>query len=168
MIFACIWLSNERIDPMKITHDDQHIHGFPADKTAKPSTAPQTDFSSVLKDTIETTTAAEKGVRPPAMLETVVPAQLRHLASPDKLTTLDRIENVLDLLDAYRSKLADPNATLKDIHPFVKSLETANEQLKPVLESIVEGDQLKQILNQTLVTTSLEVFKYYQGDYINP
>ena len=39
---------------------------------------------------------------------------------------------------------------------------------KPVLKTIDEGDQLKQILNQTLVTTSLEVFKFYQGDYINP
>lgn len=153
---------------MKITNDDQHIHGLPADKTAKSSTALQKDFSSVLKDTIETTTTAEKGVQPPAVVETVVPAQLQHLSAPDKLATLNRIENVLDLLDTYRSKLADPNATLKDIHPLVKSLETANEQLKPVLKSIAEGDQLKQILNHALVTTSLEVFKFYQGDYINP
>jgi len=153
---------------MKIVNDDQHIHGFPADKAAKPATAPQTDFSSVLKDTIETSTAAEKGVQPPAVVETVVPAQRQHLSAPDKLTTLHRIENILDVLDTYRSKLADPNATLKDIHPLVKSLEAANEQLKPLLKSIAEGDQLKQILNQTLVTTSLEVFKFYQGDYINP
>ena len=97
-----------------------------------------------------------------------MPAQLQHLSATDKPTTLDRIENVLDLLDAYRSKLADPNATLKDVYPLVTSLENANEQLKPVLKTIDEGDKLKQILNQTLVTTSLEVFKFYQGDYINP
>ena len=153
---------------MKITNDDQHIHGFPADKTAKSSTAPQTDFSSVLKDTIESTATAEKGIQSPVMVETVVPAQNQHFSASDKLKTLDRIEKVLDMLDMYRSRLADPNATLRDIHPIVKSLETANEQLKPVLKSIAEGDQLKQILNQTLVTTSLEVFKFYQGDYINP
>jgi hypothetical protein len=153
---------------MKITNNEQHIHAFPADKTAKPSKAPQTDFSSVLKDTLETTPTAEKGVQPPAAVQTVVPAQLQHLSATDKPATLDRIENVLDLLDAYRSKLADPNANLKDIHPLVTSLENANEQLKPVLKTIDEGDQLKQILNQTLVTTSLEVFKFYQGDYINP
>ena len=153
---------------MKITNDDQHIHGLPADKTTKPSTAPQTDFRSVLKDTIETTQSADKGVQPPAVLENVVPAQIQHFSASDKLITLDRLEKVLDMLDMYRSKLADPNATLKDIHPLVKSLETANEQLKPILKSIADGDQLKQILNQTLVTTSLEVFKFYQGDYINP
>ncbi|MGD8523225.1 MAG: hypothetical protein PVF56_18910 [Desulfobacterales bacterium] len=153
---------------MKITNDDKYIHGFPADKTAKSSTAPQTDFSSVLKDTIETTEIAEKGVQLPAVVETVVPAQIQHFSASDKLNTLNCIESVLDMLDMYRSKLADPSATLREIDPIVKSLETANEQLKPVLKSIAEGDQLKQILNQTLVTTSLEVFKFYQGDYINP
>ena len=153
---------------MKITNDDQSIHGFPVDKTAKSSTAPQTDFSSILKDTIETTETAEKGAQPPAVVETAVPAQIQPFSASDKLNTLDRIENVLDMLDMYRSKLADPSATLRDIDPIVKSLETANEQLKPVLNSIAEGDQLKQILNQTLVTTSLEVFKFYQGQYINP
>ena len=153
---------------MKINNDDQRIHGLPADKAATPSTAPQTDFRSVLKDTIETTTTVDKGVQPPAVVETAVPAQLQHISSPDKLTTLDRIENVLDLLDAYRSKLADPNATLRDIHPIVDSMETANEQLKSMVTSIAEGDRLKQILNQTLVTASLEVFKFYKGDYINP
>ena len=153
---------------MKITNDAQHMHGLPANKAAEPSTAPQKDFSSVLKDTLATSTTAEKSVQPPAVVETVVPVQLQYLSASDKLTILDRIENMLDMLDTYRSKLMDPDATLKDIHPLVKSLEAANEQLKPVLKSIAEGDQLNQILNQTLVTTSLEVFKFHQGDYINP
>ena len=100
------------------------------------------------------------------MVETVAPVQLQHVRSPEKPSTIDRIEKVLDLLDEYRRKLADPNTTLREIQPLVKSLETENGQLKPVLNSMVEGDQLKQILNQTLVSTSLEVIKYNKGDYI--
>ena len=80
--------------------------------------------------------------------------------------TIDQIENMLDLLDEYRHQLADPNSTLRDIHPLVESLEAANKQLAPLLDSIAEGDQLKQILNETLVTTSTEVFKYNKGEYI--
>ena len=151
---------------MKITNDDQHIHGYPADKTTKPSESSQSDFNSILQGTLETSTAAENGVQPPAVVETVVPVLLQHMQPPDKPSTIDRIEKVLDLLDEYRRKLADPNTRLKEIHPLVKSLETENEQLKPVLNSIVDGDQLKQILNQTLVTTSLEIIKYNKGDYI--
>lgn len=151
---------------MKITNDDQRIHGSPVDKTSKPSQKPQSDFNSILKGTLGGPTVAENGVQPPAMVETVVPVQLQHVQSPDKLSTIDRIEKVLDLLDEYRRQLADPNATLREIQPLVKSLETENRQLQPVLNSIGEGDQLKQILNQTLVTTSLEVIKYNKGDYI--
>jgi hypothetical protein len=151
---------------MKITNDDQYIHGYPADKTAKPSENPQADFNSILEGTLATATTAEKEVQPPAVTENAMPVQLKYVQPPHKPSTIDHIENVLDLLDEYRHKLADPNTTLKDIHPLVKSMETANEQLKPLLNSIAEGDQLKQILNQTLVTTSLEVFKYNKGDYI--
>jgi len=151
---------------MKITNDDQHIHGFPADKAAKPSVTSQTDFNSILQGTLEAAPGAEKGIQPSAAVETLVPVQLQQVQSPDKLTHIDRIEKVLDLLDEYHRKLADPDSTLKDIHPLVKSLETENEQLKPMLNSMAEGDQLKKILNQTLVTTSLEVIKYNKGDYI--
>ena len=151
---------------MKISNDDQYIHGSPVDKTTKPSQNPQSDFNSILQDTVGAPTAAEKGVQSPAMVETVVPVQLQHVRSPEKPSTIDRIEKVLDLLDEYRRKLADPSTTLREIQPLVKSLETENGQLQPVLNSIVEGDQLKEILNQTLVTTSLEVIKYNKGDYI--
>jgi hypothetical protein len=151
---------------MKISNDDLHIQGSSADKSAKPSQNPQSDFNSILQDTVGAPAAVEKGVQPPAMVETVVPVQLQHVRSPEKLSTIDRIEKVLDLLDEYRRKLADPNTTLREIQPLVKSLETENGQLQPVLNSNVEGDQLKEILNQTLVTTSVEVIKYNKGDYI--
>jgi hypothetical protein len=151
---------------MKITNDDLHIHGSSVDKTAKSSQNPQSDFNSILQGTLGTSTATENGVEPPALVETVVPGQLQHVRSPDKPSTIDRIEKVLDILDEYRRKLADPNTTLREIEPLVKSLETENGQLQPVLNSIVEGDQLKDILNQTLVSTSLEVIKYNKGDYI--
>ncbi len=151
---------------MKINNDDQPIQGYPADKQARPSEASPADFNSILEGTFATATAAEKEVQAPAVIENVLPVQLQNVKHPQKPSTIDQIENMLDLLDDYRHKLADPNSTLKDIHPLVKSLETANEQLKPMLDSIAEGDQLKQILNQTLVTASLEVFKYNKGDYI--
>lgn len=151
---------------MKITNDDQHIYGYPSDKPAKPCGNPQADFNSILEGTLAKTSGAEKEVQFPAVIENAMPVQLQHVHPPQKPSTIDRIENMLDLLDEYRHKLADPNCTLRDIHPLVKSLETRNEQLKPLLDSIADGDQLKQILNQTLVTASLEVFKYNKGDYI--
>jgi hypothetical protein len=151
---------------MKITNDDQHIQGYSADKTTKTPGASPVDFNSILQGTLDTSAGADGGSQPPAVVETVVPAQLQHMQATAKLSTIERIENVLDLLNEYGRRLADPNTTLKDIHPLVNSLETQNQQLKPVLDSMADDDQLKQILNATLVTSSLEIFKYNKGDYI--
>jgi len=151
---------------MKITNGDHHIHGFPAEKTTKTPGDSAADFNSILQGTLGTTSGADGGLQPPALVETVVPAQLQHLQAAGKLTTVERIENVLDLLDEYGRRLADPNTTLKEIHPLVSSLETQSEHLKPVLNSMADDDQLKQILNETLVTSSLEIFKYNKGDYL--
>ena len=151
---------------MKITNDDLHINGYPADKTARKPENPLADFNSILENTLAKTTAAEKEVQPPAVIEKAMTVNLQHMRTAQQPSTIDQIENMLDLLDEYRYKLADPNSTLKDIHPLVKSMETANKKLKPVLDSIDESDQLKQILNQTLVTTSLEVFKFNKGEYL--
>ena len=151
---------------MKITNDEQHIHGFPADKTTKTPGDSAADFSSILQGTLDTTSGVAGGPQPPVLVETVVPAQLQHMQATGKLTTIERIENVLDLLDEYGRRLADPNTTLKEIHPLVNSLETQSAHLKPVLNSMADDDPLKQILNETLVTSSLEIFKYNKGDYI--
>ncbi len=151
---------------MKINNDEQHIQGYPADKTANSSEKSQADFNSILEGTIASTNGAEKEAQPPAVIENVMPVHLQHVQPPQKPSAIDQIENMLDLLDEYRHKLADPNSTLKDIHPLVESLEAANKQMIPMLDSIAEGDRLKQILNETLVTTSTEVFKYNKGEYI--
>jgi hypothetical protein len=151
---------------MKITRDDLPIHGYSAENAVKTPGASQADFNSILQGTLKSSTGTENGVQPPAVVETVLPAQLQHLQLPIQPTTVDRIENVLNLLDEYRRKLADPKITLKEIHPLVQTLEKESDRLQPVLKSFGDGDQLKAILNQTLVTTSLEVIKYNRGDYI--
>ena len=151
---------------MKITNDEQPIKGYPTDKPARLSENSQADFSSILENTLATTHTDENEAQKPGLIENVMPLQLQNVQPAQKPSTIDHIENMLDLLDEYRHKLADPNSTLKDIHPLVESLEAANKPLIPVLDSIVEDDRLKQILNEPLVTTSTEVIKYNKGEYI--
>jgi hypothetical protein len=86
----------------------------------------------------------------------------------DKQFALDRIENLIGLLDQYRHKLADPGITLKNIDPIIREIDQETENLAPVLDSLPEDEDLKNIVNQTLVTASLEVSKFYRGDYIAP
>jgi len=152
---------------MKITVTDNLTKAVAPDKMQSRPAATQADFGDVLKQTMQTAGSAQSAVQSSTGTGPVLPVQLQRLAAIDKKTIVDGIENVLDLLDDYRSKLADPNITLKDIHPLISAIEHENKFLKPLLNSLSEGDELKPILNQALVTTSVEVIKFNKGDYIS-
>jgi hypothetical protein len=57
--------------------------------------------------------------------------------------------------------------TLRSIEPVMKMIDKEKEQLSSVLDSLTEEDGLKDIVNRTLITASLEVMKYNRGDYID-
>jgi hypothetical protein len=47
-------------------------------------------------------------------------------------------------------------------------IDQETENLTPILDSLPEDEDLKNIINRTLVTASLEVSKFYRGDYVAP
>ena len=77
-----------------------------------------------------------------------------------------RLEGFLDLMDVYRSKLADSRVSLKGLDPLVRSLEQGRDALVPHANSLPESDGLKDILNRTLVTTEVEIMRFRRGDYL--
>jgi hypothetical protein len=80
--------------------------------------------------------------------------------------TVERLDNLLDLLDQYRNQLADPKVTLRQIEPLLNTISKEKEQLSAVLNGMPDEDGLKDIVHRTLITTSLEVMKFNRGDYI--
>ena len=72
----------------------------------------------------------------------------------------------MNLLDNYRRLLADPQVTLRQMEPLLNTIEQEKTQLSWVLDSLESEDGLKDIVNRTLVTASLEIVKYNRGDYI--
>ena len=78
----------------------------------------------------------------------------------------DRVEGFLDVIEGYRQQLANPHRTLRDIHPWVRKMETEMEKLKPSLQSLSEADGMREILDQTLITASVEIHKFHRGDYV--
>jgi hypothetical protein len=81
-------------------------------------------------------------------------------------SAVDRIENMIDLLDRYRHKLADPQMNLKQLDPIIGEIARENDNLAVLADSLPENDDLKNILDRTMVTASLEVTKFYRGDYL--
>ena len=86
--------------------------------------------------------------------------------APDMDNTMNRIQQFIDALDDYRRHLAGPATDLKTLGAMVKKLDGQRESLAPMAAGLPEGDALKTILNESLVTASVEIFKFHRGDYL--
>ncbi|UCG05265.1 MAG: hypothetical protein JSV83_15250 [Desulfobacterales bacterium] len=151
---------------MKISANEEIKKSIPPQANRKEPSSRQMDFEALLKAEMNNAAKVHQATGSSIFVNTASAVQINASAADAPLSAVDRIENLLDLLDDYRTKLADPNVTLKDIHPLVSILDREKERLSPLLESLPADGNLKNILNHTLVTVSLEIMKYNRGDYI--
>jgi hypothetical protein len=77
-----------------------------------------------------------------------------------------QVEQFLDLLDDYRSRLVDPRVSLKGLDAALQAVARGREALTPLLAATAEDDGLKDVLNQTLATAELEIIRFRRGDYL--
>ena len=69
---------------------------------------------------------------------------------------VDRIERFLGIFDTYQQRLSNPKVTLREVYPLIQEMEVETEILAPLLDSLPDGDGLKDILNRVLITSSVE------------
>ncbi len=151
---------------MKIDNNDQIMKSLPPQDTAKSRPAGDQEFGKILKETIGSTPKPEAGPRQTAFVNPMTGVWRTAQSSADPGSAIDRIENMIDLLDQYRHKLADPQMNLKRIDPIINEIARENDNLASLADSLPAADQLKRILERTMVTASLEVTKFYRGDYL--
>ena len=152
---------------MKIYGDNQILkEGYPQ-KPQKSETTPNADFKDILKESVENAPENPSKIQPSTLMDPVSAIRFNALAPQDKKITVERIHNFLNLLDNYRQQLSDPHVTLRTLEPVMNTIAKEKDQLSGLLDSLPNEDGLKHILNQTLITASLEVIKFNRGDYIN-
>jgi hypothetical protein len=149
---------------MKINGFDHGFTRVHADKSAQPAVPGSGGFGDILKEQLAPAAsgAAASGIG----LGLVAPTQIQPVAQAPANRLDGRVERYLDLLDDYRRKLADPRVSLKGLDAMVVEMEAGKDALAPALGSLPEGDGIKDILNRTLVTASLEIIKFRRGDYL--
>ncbi len=77
-------------------------------------------------------------------------------------------DKLLGLLDAYSSKLVDPNISLKNIAPVVEEINNNAGSLLKETQNLTDSDiNLKHIATHTIVTAQTEYLKFHRGDYIS-
>ena len=152
---------------MKIYGNDDIKKSFYTETKHQTLQSPDKKFEVVLKETVDNSKNKISGTQPSRFINPLSQVQQKPSFAPKRQDTIKRIENLLEILEKYRQQLADPGVTLKEIDPIIKNMISENDNLAPVLDSLPDGDGLKDIANKTLLTASLEVTKFYRGDYIS-
>ena len=152
---------------MKILNTEQVLKPF--QRESKNNVQPLGDkkFDAILKDTVKNTATASTATSQTTFINPTSVLQPAPIVPSDQIYAADSIEDMINLLDRYREKLADPRITMKQIDPVIREMTREVENLAPVLDSLPADEGLKNILNQTLITVSLEISKFYRGDYIS-
>jgi hypothetical protein len=151
---------------MKINGSDEIIKNSFAEKTIRREQDRKDDFKNILNASVERSAHHPGKIESPPLANPVSAIRFHPLSPENKSITVERVDNLLNLLDNYRDQLADPQVTLRNIEPVINMIEKEKEQLSSVLDSLTNEDGLKDIVNRTLITASLEVIKYNRGDYI--
>jgi hypothetical protein len=84
----------------------------------------------------------------------------------DRSQAVKNIDELLNVIESYQNKMADPKVSLKEIYPVVQQMEKKAAELLPTSVSLPDGDKLKEILNRVLVVSTVETIKFNRGDYI--
>jgi AAA domain len=125
------------------------------------------EFSAMFKEAIDDDPSKNiEGSKKSQMLNSAAQVQFNTPFAVQNAPLVERTEKFLDLLEEYQNTLMDPRAGLRDVHPLIEKLESEKEALVPLLGSLPEGEGLKEVLNNALVTSSVEVFKFNRGDYV--
>ena len=152
---------------MKILNNEQILKTFQHESKTKAQSPAGKEFGAILKDTVKNSTTACLAPSQTNFINPLPGLQPASSSLSDHQFAADSTEDMINLLDRYREKLADPRITMKQIDPDIREMTREIEKLAPVLDSLPADEGLRNILNQTLVTVSLEISKFYRGDYIS-
>jgi len=148
---------------MKIERTDSLQQPQPAGKkkTANPT-------GERFGDILEKTVSESRGTTRPRTIGSLPPAGgiAGFIPVAGKKDLVGRADQLLDLLEAYQKKISGPGLPLQDAYISMKAIEDRADELTPYVESLPEGDDLRDFLNRLVITASVEAIKFRRGDYL--
>lgn len=148
---------------MKIQYGGNFLERVLSERPAQAATAPRRSFGEILQKSLDETAAAGHAAAPAGA---GIAIQIQPVAPLSIPAVMPRVEGFLDLLDDYRRQLADPRVNLKGLDAAVQAVAKDRDELSPLLDGLPEGDGLKDVLNQALVTAEVEIQRFRRGDYL--
>ncbi len=136
------------------------------DKKAEKSSG--SEFGKIFEDLIENKDKIDSGGEKAPLINKISAIQLSPFLPVGENSIIESAEKMLDMLDEYQRKLANPEATLREISPLVNKLEMDKEGLVSAVNSFNVGEELKDILSHMVIISSIEIIKFKRGEYVNP
>ena len=151
---------------MEIHPDDEILKSICSGRKRAEKKFTTDRFETLFKEVVKNSSKTGGGHKKQIMVNNMAKMQLNTSSPARNVSIVKHVEKLLDILDEYHQKLGDLKTASKDISPLIVKIESEKENLIPALNFLSDGDKLKGILNQTLVTSSLEILKFNRGDYI--
>jgi hypothetical protein len=148
---------------MKISSGDSLLERIVFDRPVQPADPPPRTFGEILQKTLNAADPVDPSVSSPGAGISIQLQPAMPLPGP---AIVPRLEGFLDLLDDYRNQLTDPRVNLKGLDATVQAVEKSRDALSPLLMVLPEGDSVKDVLNQALVTAEIEILRFRRGDYL--
>ena len=135
-----------------------------AQKNEKPN---EINFANILQKAVDhSTTSKDQSIKLPPIFN-ISQIQNDPIFSLEGMPLFNRVERILDVFEEYQTKLGDPNVFLKDLSPIINRMEKETKNLLPILDTLPEGDEMKDILNRILIQSTVEILRFNRGDYLH-
>jgi hypothetical protein len=148
---------------MKIQGGSNLLEGVLSGRPTQPASGARGSFGEVFQNTLNEAASAGSAAAP---VGAGVAIRLQSAPPAPGPAVMPRVEKFLDLLDDYRRLLADCRVGLKGLDSAVQAVEIGRDELSPLLAGLPEGDGLRDVLNQSLVTAEIEILRFRRGDYL--
>jgi len=135
-------------------------------KTVKDKQTTEDIFHDILQKSINKSSNSEERAMTSPPVNNISNIQFNSIPTINKAPNVEQVEHFLNVLDNYNNKLGDPAATLKDIYPLVTTMESETDKILPILDSLSDEDELKDVLNRAVITATVEAIKFNRGDYL--
>lgn len=122
-------------------------------------------FGIALSNALDKTQEPEMEGTPANALMEISSKELNIINTSDIVS--GKTDKLLDMLEAYSSKLNDPAVSLKSIVPALEEINDNADSLLKEAQLLTDADTvLKKIATQTIVTAQKEYLKFQRGDYL--
>ena len=151
---------------MKVTNDDV-IRNAATQATRRAEKTDVGKFDALLRKTVEEKVASGKAsAQSLSTVQGPSPIDTASLLGIETNQIIEGTERLLSTLEEFQAKLGDTTIPLDDLSPIVQKMNQQKDLLAPSLDTLLESDPLRDIVNKVLITCSVESEKFERGDYL--